>query len=385
MRRWMAAPVVFAAAALALIADAPTARGQDNKPVEEKFTTADGVTLQGLFHKSPQPKSGNPVVILLYPPGPANTMLKPGDWNGLTDLLTKEGFNVFRFDWRGHGKSTDITDTDLFWNNPITGRWNQKCVAGYNAFKRTGPDRISVKKDIRSSYFPVYVNDLAAARVHLDSKNDPAGGSQVNTSSIYLIGAGDAATLGMLWMAAEWQRPAIRPTIIGFNGVEVPYKMAPTQGVVPDVEAGRDIAGAIWLTATKPQAIPAQTVAEWSKDAPKLRENNPMLFLVGASDQNGVNASKFFYNQVLVAQGNKQLQVKPLDQTFLTPLKEIKKEIKLSGAALLGDDRTTGTETEITKFLTGRQKDRVAVTAKARKWDSPYFINLAAFGLYPPR
>ena len=381
MRRWMAAPAVFAAAAaLALLADAPTARGQDNKPVEEKFTTADGVTLQGLFHKSPQPKSGNPVVILLYPPGPANTMLKPGDWDGLTALLTKEGFNVFRFDWRGHGRSTDITDTDLFWNNPITGPWNQKCVPGYNAFKRTGPDRISVKKDVRSSYFPVYVNDLAAARVHLDAKNDPAGGSQVNTSSVYLIGAGDAATLGMLWLASEWARPAIRPTIIGGNGVEVPYKLSPTPGVIPDVEAGRDIAGAIWLTATKPQSVYAATVAEWSKDAPKLRENNPMLFLVGGKDTAGIAASKFFYKQVLVAEGNRSLMVKPLEQTFLTELKGI----KLSGPALLGNDKDTGAETEITKFLTGRQKDRVAVTAKARKWDSPYFINLPAFRVYTP-
>ena len=225
---------------------------------------------------------------------------------------------------------------------------------------------------------PVAVVLFAAARLHLDLKNDQ---SQVNTSSIYLIGAGDAATLGMLWLASEWQRPAIRPTIIGATGVEVPYKLSPTPGVFPDVEAGRDIAGAIWLTATKPSMIPAATVAEWSKDAPKLRENNPMLFLVGAKDQTGVSASKFFYKQVLVAEGNRPLQVKPLDQTFLTELKGI----KLSGAALLGNNAQTGTETEITKFLTGRQKDRVAVTAKARKWDSPYFINLPAFRLYPPR
>src|SRR5258707_854846 len=111
MRRWLAAPLVFAAAAaLAAIADPPPALAQDkdkDKAVEENFTTADGVRLKGLFHKAAAPAPGNPIVVLLYQPGAGNTLDKPGDWAGLTKTLNDKGFSVFRFDWRGHGKSKD--------------------------------------------------------------------------------------------------------------------------------------------------------------------------------------------------------------------------------------------------------------------------------------
>ena len=74
MRRWMAAPLVFAAAAVLTAGSAtPQAAAQDKKyepPTPESITTADGVTLRGLFHKSPTAaKHRDQVVILMYPPG----------------------------------------------------------------------------------------------------------------------------------------------------------------------------------------------------------------------------------------------------------------------------------------------------------------------------
>ena len=86
-------------------------------PDEESFLTADGIQLHGLFHRSLKNPGSDPVVILLYPPGKDNSMLK-GDWSGLANRLTKEGYNVFRFDWRGHGKSFDIKDSE-YW------RWHE--------------------------------------------------------------------------------------------------------------------------------------------------------------------------------------------------------------------------------------------------------------------
>src|SRR4051812_7530160 len=152
MRRWMAAPAIFAAAtALALIGDTAPVQGQD-KPVEENFTTADGVRLRGLFHKATKATPGNPVVILLYPPSDdkeQRTMDKPGDWAGLTKTLNDKGFHVFRFDWRGHGKSTDITDPAEFWNNQVTGLWNRKYVKGFVPNKVNGKNTISAKADIK--------------------------------------------------------------------------------------------------------------------------------------------------------------------------------------------------------------------------------------------
>ena len=374
MRPWMAAPIVFAVSVLvALTSDIPTVRAQDKKPapvppVEENFTTADGVRLRGLFHKSPKGGQGDPVVILLYPPGPGNTMLKPGDWDGLTVDLNEKGFHVFRFDWRGHGKSTDITDTDKFWDNPFTGPWNKKYVKGAN--KKPVKNDLNVKTDWDYKYFLPYVTDLAAARMHIDQKNDQG---DLNSSSIYLIGAGNTATLGMLWMAAEWYRPAIHP-LLAFGQT---YKVVPTPGIETDPAGGSDIAGAIWLSATRQQSVPAHAVQGWAKN-PKMRENNHMLFLFGDQDP-AAKDSKWFFNEVLVARGNKQLGVKELDQTFLTPIPKS----KLTGVALLGNNADLKTEDTILKYLAARQKDRVSLTRKERKYPGPYFIDLHAFGMDP--
>src|SRR5262245_24082298 len=99
MRRWMAAPLLFAATVAAFLAsDTPQASAQ-NGPSEETFMTADGVQLHGLFTKSEKTPGSDPVVILLYPPGKDNTMSK-GAWKGFATTLSKNGYNVFQFDWR---------------------------------------------------------------------------------------------------------------------------------------------------------------------------------------------------------------------------------------------------------------------------------------------
>ncbi len=372
MRRWMAAPVLFATVAiLASLGNNSRAIAQE-KPLEENFVTADGVRLKGLFHKAATPAPGNPVVILLYQPGVGNTLDKPGDWAGLTKTLNDKGFHVFRFDWRGHGKSKDIVDPDLFWNNNITGAWNQKYVKGYN--KKPIKNDIDVKVDLapNSRYFPMYVQDLAAARNHLDGKNDQ---NDLNSSSIYLIGAGDTASLGMLWMAGEWVRPAIHP-LLGGGAV---YKVVPTNNIIVDPEAGRDIAGAAWLSASRPAMIPERTVTDWTKASLKLRDNNPMLFLTGEKDTKGHTDSKFFFDQVLVAKGNKTIGIKSLEKTYLTELKGT----NLKGVALLGNDGQLGTETTLIKYFEAQQKDRAAVVRRQRNYPGPYYIDLAYFGLRP--
>ncbi|MBX9626973.1 MAG: hypothetical protein K2X82_24440 [Gemmataceae bacterium] len=368
MRRWMAAPLVFAAAAAVavLCADAPPARAAD--PVEETFPTADGVRLKGLFHRADKAREGNPVVVLLYSPGPDRTMLK-GDWDGLAATLNKQGFHVFRFDWRGHGKSTDIQDPQEFWKNPLTGPWNNKYIKG--AAKKPVKNELAVKADVNAKYFPAYVNDLAAVRTYLDQKNDEGA---FNSSSIYLIGEKDAAALGMLWMAAEWERPAIAP-LLG-NGIH--YKVVPTRGVVADPEAGKDIAGAIWLSGSR-GGLPEAAIKTWAQNAPRLRDNNPMLFLYGEKDP-AASAGKTFVNEVLVAGGNKNLGVKKLEQTFLVPVPNSK---TLTGVSLLGKNADLQTEDTIVKYLTARQKDRASITRKERRYVSPYYVDLSYFGLRP--
>ncbi len=375
MRRWMAAPLVFAAAAaLALDGGVPEARAQNPAPVAATFITADGVKLHSLFHKSPKGGQGDPVVVFLYTPGVDRNMTK-GDWDGLANRLNAEGFHVLRFDWRGHGKSTDITDPQTFWTNGFTGPWNNQYIKGAN--KKPLKNDVFVKTDFTpvnlDKYFPVFVTDLAAVRMHLDQMNDEGS---LNTSSIYVIGAGDAASLGLLWMAAEWLRPSVHPTLPG--GVQ--YKVVPTPGVVVDPEAGRDFAGAIWLSGSRAPAIPPNAAQAWIRDNLRMRENNPMLLLYGPEDKKAAEAAKFFYDEVLVAKGNKAKGVKPLEQTFLKPLEEAK---ALNGVNLLGNNAQLKTEDTIVKYMAAIQKERQTLVRTQRKYVSPYFIDLRYFGLAP--
>ena len=394
MRRWTALPLLFVMGFAALMPeDASQARAAD--PVVETFRTADGVQLQGLFHKSEVNPGSDPVVIMMYPPGKDKDMTK-GDWKGLANKLAAKGFNVFRFDWRGHGQSTDIKDVNKFWNiptpnnpniapNPFSGPWNVKYITGAPvgkfANKRIKNDLYykDIKDPVR--YAPTLLLDLAAVRYHLDTKND-AG--EVNTSSIYLIGSEVTATLGMAWMTAEWNRPKTAPNENALGGApRYEYVPQPLFGTI--TEAGEDISGAIWLSGTRPTSVRPQLVQDWvSRGATKLRDNNPMLFLYAGKDQKAQADADFFYHQVLVANPPKTSKLQPLE---FTKIREIKnkdgKAIDLTGVALLGNNAQLETEDTIEKFLQFLQKDRAKIVRKNRNFDKPYFIDLSKFGLIP--
>ena len=382
MRRWMVAlPLSAAAVALAVCGDPTFVLAQPPAAEEVQFRTADGVRLKGLFHASTKNPAGDPVVMLLYPPGPGNNMTK-GDWDGLSKTLTDNGYSVLRFDWRGHGKSTDIEDTDLFWNNPITGsNWNRRYVKHARPAGGKTPIKsdLQAKADFDPKYFPVYVNDIAAARQYLDQRND---NGKANTSSIYVIGAGDAAALGMLWLTAEWLRPAVYPNVNQLGGA-AKYEYVPQPLVQPVAgkieEAGRDVAGVVWLSAGRPATTTEFVVKKWPLQSPRMREMNHTLFLYGGDDDKAATQSKFFYNEVLVAKGNKGLGVKELEQTFLTAVPKT----KLSGVALLGKNAEIGTEDTILKYLAARKKDRGDKVVVTRGYTNGYYINPGSFYLQP--
>lgn len=393
MRRFPLA-LLFVAAAVGLAEPGPRAFAQPKEAGDETFRTADGVELYGKFSPAAKTTDGGkkevnartaPVVVLLYEPGAGNDLTK-GDWGTLTKKLNEDGYHVFQFDWRGHGKSTDIKDPERFWGVKSPYLNGTQANGAPNAFIKGGPgkplkDKLSISKDVTNAqkFFPAYSMDLAAVRYHLDTKND---NGELNTSSIYLIGVGDTAGLGLAWLTMEWKRPAVKPgdnqlAIAGAAGA-ARYEYIGQELRGDFEEAGQDYAGAVWLSASRPAAISPTNMKLWtSKFAPQLRNNTPMLYLHGDKDTTGKTAADFFYSEVLVAKPKAGSTLAPLKQTFVRPLEGGGTD---RGLKLLGNNAVKAEDT-VLKFLKEVQKERQRTAVKQRKFDNNYGVNLYYFGL----
>ncbi len=351
------------AAVLVVALSAAVASAQNQAAPEEKsFKTADGVKLRGLFYKSPKGGSA-PVVLMLhaYKANPDEAV-----WADTAKMLVGLGYNVLRFDFRGHGKSTDV-DPAEFWVNPI----NKAQVA-------LGPGMTHATKntikyvDFKPNYYPMLVQDLAAARNLIDQMNDTG---EVNASSIYLLGAGEAAQLGLFFIATEWLRERTKPNV----GVPPQY-VSPRRALFPGADpAGQDYAGAVWLGPTKAPGMTPTELRNWvvSPYAVKMRAETPMLFLYGEKDKAAESMAKTLYDNVLMVNAKASpggIKLPRPEQTFL-------RDIKGSGNAgvkLLGNN--LGTEKMIEDFLREVDKERKGKTRKAREWEKPLYIDVGPGG-----
>ncbi len=360
-------PALLAAAAFALaapaLAQAPPKA--DDTPVDSKdvgFTTADGVDIQGTLYKAVKNPSDAPCVILLHSFGKDPNK---GDWTGLAKTLARKGFNTLRFDFRGHGKSTVISDTNLFWSNPMN-------VAAFPSLakKKPLPNKLEMKDvtTARGGYFPQLANDILAARIDLDKKND---GGEVNTGSVYLIGATDATAIGMLYMTAEWTRPQVLPQAVNL------LTLPPNNWQVPPNSdlAGKDIAAAVWLSPVRHPTVDKDVMKRWVAAYTELRAKNSMLFINGADDKAGKTTSNYILDEVLVAKSRD----KKLNDMRFTSAIEVKGSKNL-GVDLLGN--ALGTEEEIVKYLETVEKDRKNITRTAnRNYTKPPLLVPALFGV----
>jgi pimeloyl-ACP methyl ester carboxylesterase len=386
MRRLLPALLLFAAA-LGLTGTEPRALAQPKDVVEESFRTADGVELAGRFtaatKKDVNARSA-PVVVLMYEPGVGKDFGK-ADWSPLIKKLNDEGFHVYQFDWRGHGKSTDIKDAERFWmKSPYL---NGKDANAPNSYIKGGPgkplkEKLVVKEVTNANkFFPAYAMDLAALRYHLDTKND---NGDLNTSSLYLLGEGDTAALGLAWITMEWKRPRVKPgdnQLVGAAGIvgAARYDYIGQQLRGDFDEAGQDYAGAVWLSASRPTAITTKTLQTWVKEptfAPQLRNNTPMLFLTGDKDTKGKADAKFFFEEVLVAEPKPGSPLPKLKQTFR---RELEGGGTDRGVKLVGG--TAKAEETVIKFLKDVQKERQRTAPAVRKYENSYGIDLKYFGL----
>ncbi|QEL13751.1 alpha/beta hydrolase family protein [Limnoglobus roseus] len=361
-RRLFLSQALTATAATYLLQNGSTARAQD--PTDELIETADGVKLRGILYKAQNSKNGSCVMILHDP----FTDPTKGDWDGLAKTLATGGYHVLRFDFRGTGKSKDIIP-EKFWKDQLN--------ATLPGASKATPKKTIEEKDYKSrnAYLPQLVYDISAARNHLDKLNDDG---QVNTSSVYMIGAGDAATLGMMFLTTEWHREQKKPMgVLGIQKLIVNANQTIAAGSAP---AGRDYGGCVWLSPKRMNGFNKSTIENWvanyGRDANgDMRKETPMLFVYGEKDPAGLSNSKFFNDEVMVASGGRG-KLEKLDNTFLRP----RAGTNLSGVGLLGKDDTLGTEKLILEFLNKMEELRRKKVRITRDYSEPLRINLASFG-----
>jgi hypothetical protein len=260
---------------LALLA-APPARAADTDKVKAEkvtFDTADGVKLEGTYWACPKGKKA-PVVMLVhnFEKGKGGNSHEDG-WDYFAEELSKN-YSVLSFDLRGHGNSTTI-DPTVF----LSQRHNLNGVSGLKKTTTT----IS-HTQFKTSYYPYLVNDLLAARAYLDKLHD---GGDVNTYNLIVVGAGEGATLGLLFMEAEVNRYRA----LGINGLGQPTRLDPK----PE---GKDLICGIWLSLSPSLAGTNMPVSRWMQDVGK-KHKVPQLFVYGEKDKKGAERALYYLESII--------------------------------------------------------------------------------------
>jgi hypothetical protein len=325
---WRASLVAgLAAAMLAVLAASPAVGQEKSKSVN--FKTSDGVTLQGAFYAAAGKKK-DAVVMLLHDfdakKGGSSTQ---DGWGELAKALQADGYSVLSFDFRGFGDSKDV-NKDVFWKQ----KHNDTGIK-HSAAK---PPETIDHKNFSSMYYAYLVNDIAAAKAYLDRANDR---KEVNSSNVILIGAGQGATLGSMWVANEAYRRKDK------NPKENLFA-APN---LADPECN-DIAGCVWLTISpKIEARNTNNAMQRTWLPVAARTNKiPMAFYFGKGDS---KADTYNTGVVKTVKGNlKNVQVtaRPVEGANLAGSKLLDRatnKMILKDLAAILDSR--GTREPVTK------------------------------------
>lgn len=304
-------PLLLTALALVLLPSA--GRSDPPKPQKLLFESFDKVQLQGTWYPSAVEGPKSPCVILVHKIGGNH---QQEGWEALAQALQEKGFAVLSFDFRGHGDSKTVKPE--FWG---LSRSNTSAIKGAN------PKKEAIDwKEFLPSYYPMLVNDIAAAKLEIERRNNA---KECNASEVYLVGAEDGAGLALMWMATEWAR---RKRGYSPAGIIV-YNQEPE---------GKDLAGLVCLSGRqtlgpgeKALKVPIPSIFT----PPKMKEM-PLSLFFGAEDVAGKAFSTYIYDKVLNAEKNK------LKLTFKIEVPQT----KLVGHELLGK-KALGTEDLIAKFF----------------------------------
>jgi len=334
--------------ALVLMTAAPEAAfGRQPKTLGQNITTFDGVELSATLYPNPGGKR-DAVVVLLH-----DIDMKKGgasEQQGWTDLavqLQKDGYVVLTFDFRGFGDSKAV-NADKFWTYPHNGRLNLKGKSG----------RASIDyREFNPAYVQYLVNDIAAVKAYLDRRNDARA---LNASNTILIGAGEGATLGAMFVANETRRAKDKA-----KGIGVP--------VFGDPEV-KDLAACVWLN-IKPKRygttqITNATLARWLAE-PVRHYKVPMLFVYGKGDTESSSVSDDILSKI--KGGSKKLDTPT--KAFPVP------NTKLRGPQLLDKGLPTANEI-VDVWLKDLMKERKSREQIERKPTDHGYVYLDTTGKF---
>jgi hypothetical protein len=350
MRRYLFAGLFLFGGLLGLLASSTTQAAAADKPddkkkndkdeyQEAKFVTFDQVEIRGRFYPSAKRKQA-PAVLLLTKIGGD---IDQDGWDRLALSLKKEGYSVLMFDYRGHEKSTSVSPD--FWKMP-----NNRGLKG--ADMKEPKDKIDYK-EFPKNYFPNLVNDVMAARLYLDRKND-AG--DCNTADLIVIGAEDGACLGAMWMYSEWYRYHL-------NSVG-------KQDAKPE---GNDIACAVWLsyrsqlggTPDKAAGHVKPNPSDWFKYVGREKKV-PMAFMYAEGDKPGEDFGTTWVNFIKNKDGGKD------HGHNLTRAKAIEKADKTVGSDLL--QKNLPTIDNIIAYLNKVMAERAGSEWTVREIDKSAYV-----------
>jgi alpha-beta hydrolase superfamily lysophospholipase len=248
--------------------------GADVKRVQ--IPTFDGVKLEGNYYPNPAGKK-DACVLLLHHFDPR----KGGDshsdgWDQLAEALQNAGYVVLSFDFRGFGQSKTLDDPAKFWMN----KHNREFVRGGEGKDGKLSETIDQKK-FTQAYYPYLINDIAAAKAFLDRKNDL---NDCNSSNLVVIGAGDGATLGAMWLVAMSRLQRDRAPMLALQ----------PQLDEPEI---KDVAAAVWLSLSPNVAGRSMPLKAAHKEVGRECKV-PMAFLYGSKDANGSNIAKALVKEI---------------------------------------------------------------------------------------
>lgn len=306
--------------------------------------TSDSVRLQGSFY--PGKGSDAPCVMLLHDfDVKKGGNRDQGGWTHLAKELSKKGYHVLSFDFRGHGQSTNIDKK--FWDFPH----NRQLVRGFNP---NDPPTTLSQTNFTAPYYKHLVNDIAAAKSYLDRKNDTG---ELNTSNLIVIGAGDGGTLGVMWMISEWRRK--KAIVAPGDLIPRPYPLCQL-----DEPEGRDQMCGVFLnlsTTIAGQGVPLRT---WLKDLGGIN-NVPLVFIYGKDDPMGSQLAQQYLVSVDPGfAGGKRPSKKELQFTghFAVP------DTKLVGSELLDESLAT-TDFIVEKYIEPLKQKRGVIEPRDRQFD----------------